>query len=100
VPGGVIRVTIYSRPGCHLCEEMKATVAAVGRSIPLALEEIDISNDPVLTTRYGLEIPVLFVGDRKAAKYRISEAALRRALTDREDVRSGHDDRADQTAKG
>ena len=76
----VIAVTIYSRPGCHLCDEMKAVVARVARSVPLALEEIDISSDPELEERYGLEIPVLMIAGKKAAKYRVSEEELRRLL--------------------
>jgi hypothetical protein len=78
----MIRVTIYSRPGCHLCDDMKALIASVATTVPLELEEIDISNDPALAERYNLEIPVLLVSGRKVAKYRITEAAFRRALTD------------------
>ena len=77
------RLTIYSRPGCHLCDEMKAVVETVARSIPISLEEIDISTDPALETQYGLEIPVLLVEGKKAAKYRIGETELRRMLTGR-----------------
>jgi glutaredoxin len=79
----VIALTIYSRPGCHLCEEMKAVVDTVARSIPLSLEEVDISTDPALEARYGLEIPVLLVDGRKAAKYRIAEGELRKLLAGR-----------------
>jgi hypothetical protein len=79
----VIALTIYSRPGCHLCDEMKAVVRTVAQSVPLSLEEIDISTDPGLEARYGLEIPVLMVEGKKAAKYRIGEADLRRMLTAR-----------------
>jgi len=79
----VIAVTIYSRPGCHLCEEMKAVVQTVGRTIPLSLQEIDISTDEALEARYGLEIPVLVVNGKKAAKYRIGEEELRRVLSGR-----------------
>jgi glutaredoxin len=79
-PRDVIPLTIYSRRGCHLCEEMKAVVDRVARSVPLALEEVDISNDPALEERYGLEIPVLMIGGKKAAKYRITEPELRRLL--------------------
>ena len=74
------RLTIYSRPGCHLCEEMKALVKGVGRSVPFELEEVDITGDEELERLYGLEIPVLLVNGRKTAKYRIAEAALRRIL--------------------
>jgi len=79
----VIALTIYSRPGCHLCEDMKTVVQTVGRSIPISLEEIDISTDPALEARYGLEIPVLMMDGKKAAKYRITEADLRRLLAGR-----------------
>ena len=71
-----IAVTIYSRPGCHLCEEMKAVVARVGRTVAIAVEEIDISTDAALEARYGSEIPVLLVEGRKAAKYRVTEERL------------------------
>jgi glutaredoxin len=79
----VITVTIYSRPGCHLCDQMKAVVERVGRSVALAVEEIDVSTDPALEARYGSEIPVLLVGGTKAAKYRVTEDELRRILTAR-----------------
>jgi hypothetical protein len=81
--GPVIRLTIYSRPGCHLCEEMKAVVTRVARDLPLEVDEVDISGDPELEARYGLEIPVLIVDGRKAAKYRIDEDQLRRVLNAR-----------------
>jgi len=79
-------LTIYSRPGCHLCEEMKAVVAHVAREVPLHVEEIDISRDPNLEARYGLEIPVLLVDGRRAAKYRVTEEDLRRVLTGRSEA--------------
>jgi hypothetical protein len=78
-----IPVTIYSRPGCHLCEEMKTIVERVARTVPLAVSDVDISTDPALEALYGLEIPVLMVAGKKAAKYRISEDELRRVLTRR-----------------
>jgi glutaredoxin len=79
----MIALTIYSRPGCHLCDEMKAVVQRVAQSIPLQLEEIDISTSSELEERYGLEIPVLMVEGKKAAKYRIGEEELRRVLAGR-----------------
>ena len=78
-----VPVTIYSRPGCHLCDEMKAIVDRVARRVPLAVTEIDISTDPALERLYGLEIPVLMVAGKKAAKYRIAEDELRRLLAAR-----------------
>ncbi len=79
----MISVVIYSRPGCHLCDEMKTVVERVGRAWPLRVSEIDISGDPDLERRYGVEIPVLLVDGRKAAKYRVSESELERILAGR-----------------
>ena len=86
----MIALTVYSRPGCHLCDEMKATIDRVAQSIALTVDVIDISGDPELDRRYGLEIPVLLVDGMKAAKYRIAEADLRRMLI----TRAGQVDRA------
>jgi thiol-disulfide isomerase/thioredoxin len=79
----VIALTLYSRPGCHLCDEMKAVVQRVAQSAsePVTIEVVDISTDPGLETRYGLEIPVLLVNGRKAAKYRVTETELARMLS-------------------
>ena len=81
----MIVFTIYSRPGCHLCDEMKATVEQAARAMtPSAtIDVVDITADPDLESRYGLEIPVLLVNGKKAAKYRVSEEELRRILTAR-----------------
>jgi len=62
---------------------MKAVVEQVGRSVALAVEEIDVSTDPSLEARYGSEIPVLLVGGTKAAKYRVTEEELKRILSAR-----------------
>jgi orotidine-5'-phosphate decarboxylase len=74
------RVTLYSRPGCHLCDEMKAVVTRAGTRVRFRLDEIDISGNTELEDRYGTEIPVLLIDGRKAAKYRITEEELIRKL--------------------
>ena len=79
----MISLTIYTRPGCHLCDEMKAVVERVARSVPLTIDEIDISRDAELEERYRLEIPVLMVNGKKAAKYRIAEGELLRIVKQR-----------------
>ena len=76
----MITITLYSRPGCHLCDEMKTLVDRVALTVPLTLEVIDISTDPELDAVYALEIPVLLVNGKKAAKYRVTEAELMRML--------------------
>ena len=75
------RLTIYSRPGCHLCDEMKEVVHRVAASVPVVLEEIDISGDAELERLYGTEIPVLMADRKKVAKYRIGESELLRVIT-------------------
>jgi len=79
----VTPVTIYSRPDCHLCDEMKAVVARVARSLPLAVEHVDISGNAELEEKYGGEVPVLIVDGRKAAKYRVTEDEIRRLVLGR-----------------
>ena len=64
----MIALTIYSRPGCHLCDEMKAVVRRVLQSTPptaqVHVDEVDISTNADLEARYGLEIPVLMLNGR------------------------------------
>jgi len=83
-------LTLYTRPGCHLCEEMKVIVERVIRDTRVAaqIEEIDIADNPDLEERYGPQIPVLLVNGRKAAKYRISEKELTRMLVRGETTRA------------
>jgi glutaredoxin len=77
-------LTIYSKPGCHLCDEMKTIVHQVTASqSDTSIEEIDISTDSELFARYSLEIPVLLIDGRKVAKYRVSEEQLRRIISSR-----------------
>ena len=78
-------LTIYSRPGCHLCDEMKAVVARVAgpQGGSVVVREVDISGDPDLEARYGVEIPVLLIDGKKAAKYRVTAETLARMLGER-----------------
>jgi glutaredoxin len=78
-----VTLTLYSRPGCHLCEEMKRVIEKAAATLPVDLREVDISGNPELERRYGLEIPVLEIDGRKIAKYRIDERALTRAIRGR-----------------
>jgi glutaredoxin len=73
-------VTLYSRPGCHLCEEAKAAIAPLLREFGAVLREINIDEDSILKERYAWDIPVIFIGARKAAKHRVNLAQFRRQL--------------------
>jgi thiol-disulfide isomerase/thioredoxin len=76
-------LTLYSRPGCHLCDDMKAVVERVAQTVPLTIEVVDITTDPALEARFGLEIPVLLIEGKRAAKYRVSEDELTKILSGR-----------------
>ena len=75
-------VTIYSRPGCHLCEEAKAQIAPLLKEFGARLTEINIDEDPELRARYDYDVPVIFVGARKVGKHRVDPAQFRRQLRD------------------
>jgi len=79
---GPCKVTLYTRPGCHLCEEAKAKIAPLLREFGATLREVNIDEDPVLKERYGTDIPVIFIGTRKAAKHRVDVAQFRKQLRD------------------
>ncbi|OKL53938.1 hypothetical protein BSZ39_06735 [Bowdeniella nasicola] len=79
-PGPWPAVTVYTRAGCHLCDDAIATVKAV-----LATREqhpilIDIDADAELRERFTDRVPVIAVGERIIAEYTITERALRTAL--------------------
>ena len=75
-------VTIYSRPGCHLCEEAKAQIVPLLKVFGARLTEINIDEDPELRARYDYDVPVIFLGARKVAKHRVDLAQFRRQLRD------------------
>ena len=62
-----MRVVLYGRPGCHLCEEALAVVRRVATNLECALEEVDIETDDELFKRYLERIPVLTIDGRPFA---------------------------------
>ena len=75
-----LEITLYTRPGCHLCEEAKAAIEPLVAEFGARLREVNIDEDRDLTDRYGWDIPVLFVGTRKVAKHRVNLEQFRRCL--------------------
>jgi glutaredoxin len=67
----VIRLTLYSRPGCHLCEEMRREVEDLLGDLPHEWDVVDVDRDPDLARRYGESIPILFVNGHLFAKIRL-----------------------------
>ena len=84
----MIRVTIYSRPDCPLCEIAKERVGNVRREAAFEVEEADITSDPVLMERYGERIPVVAVEGEEVCVYRVSEKLLKRRVQEAQKRRS------------
>ncbi|MEK6229814.1 MAG: glutaredoxin family protein [Actinomycetota bacterium] len=74
------RLTLYGKPGCHLCDDARAAVAEVREEMDLEVEEIDISLDPRLFREYGERIPVLDVDGEEALELGFDAPALRKLL--------------------
>jgi glutaredoxin len=74
------RVTLYSRPGCHLCDDARAVIEKVCADLGTSYTEVDIDQDPALQHKYGEEIPVTFVDGRQHDFWRVDETRLRAAL--------------------
>jgi glutaredoxin len=76
----MIELRILTRRDCGLCDEMKAIAECFVVSGEASLQAVDVDSDPELAARYGNEVPVLFVNGRRAFKYRVTGAELRRRL--------------------
>ena len=65
-------VTLYTRAGCHLCDDAKSVLVAAQRRAAFDYEERDIDADPELRRLYNEEVPVIAIDGRKAFKYRLT----------------------------
>jgi len=66
-----VRVVLYTKPGCGLCEKMKAEMSKAGCIELYTLEEVDINSEANLFARYQYEIPVLFINGVEAFRHRL-----------------------------
>jgi hypothetical protein len=73
-------VTLYTKPGCHLCDAAAQVIEQVGRRLELRLVKRNILDDPEDLRRYQFEIPVVLVGVREVARHRITAAQLEAAI--------------------
>jgi len=72
--------TLFTRSGCHLCDEVRRVILPLLREFGGTLREVDIDGDPHLLAKYSNDVPVIFLGARKAAKHRVDPARFRRQL--------------------
>jgi len=80
------RVTIYSKPGCHLCDEAKEVIRRAGCDDVFELEEVNIESDAELLARYRFEIPVIMINGVEAFRYRVTKEEFRRRMEDETSV--------------
>lgn len=71
------QVIIYSRPGCHLCDEAKASILSAGCAEYFTLEEINIESAPELLSKYKYDIPVITIDGVEAFKHRVDPVQFR-----------------------
>jgi glutaredoxin len=74
------QVTLYGKPGCHLCEEAREVVERVRERRPFELEEVDVTRDPALEALYRERIPVIAIDGQEALELVIEASELERCL--------------------
>ena len=74
------RITLIGKPGCHLCDEARAVIAAVAADTGAGWVEVSILDDPALRERYAEQIPVTLVDGAQHDYWRVDEKRLRAAL--------------------
>jgi glutaredoxin len=75
-----VRVEIYSKKECHLCDDAKALLHRARKSFPFEMIETDITKDKTLFEEYKEQIPVIFINGRKAFKFKVDEKLFRKRL--------------------
>jgi glutaredoxin len=79
----VREVTLYGRPGCHLCDEARETLLRLRGELPFELVERDIEQDDALLRAYLERIPVILLDGREVGEFFVDEGLLRRELAPR-----------------
>ncbi len=71
------RLTLYGRPGCHLCERMLTELQGLRGEFEFNVAEVDVDGELVLHLRYGEHVPVLVAGDRELSRHFLDVAMVR-----------------------
>jgi len=75
-----IRIEIYSRPRCHLCDQARGVIEEFRGTYAMTLRSINVETSADLETRYGMDIPVVFMNGEEAFRHRVSPAEFERKL--------------------
>ena len=65
-------LTLYTRAGCPLCEDMEAEVCSLMNGTRCSVALVDVDADPALKARYGWEVPLLFDGDTELCRHQLN----------------------------
>ena len=75
-----VQVTLYTRPGCHLCDEAKEAMLAARCADEYTLDEVNIESDPRLLHSYRNDIPVILVNGIEVFRHRVDSEGFRREV--------------------
>jgi glutaredoxin len=75
-----MRLTLYTRPGCHLCDVAKEAITRVAAATGEDWTEIDITGDDALEEEYGFRIPVVLLDGKEHGYWRVEEDRLLRDM--------------------
>jgi glutaredoxin len=82
-------VTLYTRPGCHLCDDARAALQRLRARLPFTLQEVDITTDDALHRRYLERIPVIALDGEELFDFFVDEPALADRLREAESAPKG-----------
>jgi len=80
-PSTLPRITIYSKPDCHLCDIARERIDNVQKQYSFEIETIDITTSETLLEQYGERIPVVCINGEEAYVYRVSQKGLAKKLS-------------------
>ncbi len=75
-----LALTLYTRVGCHLCDDMKQQLNILQQQYEFSLNLVDVDADSYLRLRYGERIPVLAIGEREICHYHLNNELLMECL--------------------
>ena len=71
-----LELTVYSRAGCHLCEEMIERLQKLRDDFSFTIAVVDVDGDPLLAARFDTEVPVLAHGAHELCRYRFDASRV------------------------
>ncbi|HTW43440.1 MAG TPA: glutaredoxin family protein [Solirubrobacteraceae bacterium] len=77
------RITVYSKPDCHLCEQAMSVLRALQADLSFELQELDITLDDGLHRAYFERIPVVVLDGEELCEYHVSQELVRERLESR-----------------